>query len=173
MITIFSDKCNPVSQVLYNNVLCDLQFHQLTCTCGHSACLTIHGYYKRHIKHGDSLMPLRICRVCCSMCRKTHALLPSSIVPYSRVALSEQIKIISCHESHEDFSSVMNEHPSIDESNIRYIIHQYLCHWLQRLLSAALSFSPQGRLIHGCFSSYNRQFMQIKRTPNILFLDTT
>lgn len=173
MITIFTDNCNPISQNLYDSIINDLQFHQLTCGCGRSSCLSIHGYYNRGIKVDDSLVPLRICRVLCADCSKTHALLLSSIVPYSQISLTEQVDIISCYEAHGDFSSIMNSHPSIDESNIRYVIHQYLSHWFQRLLSASLCLSSSQAFIYSCFSSFNRQFMQIKRTPNILFLKPT
>ena len=172
MITIFTDNCNPISQILYNNILYNLQFHQLSCSCGQSACLSIHGYYTRGIKIEDSLVPLRICRVKCSVCNRTHALLLSSIVPYSQISLQEQVDIISCYESNGDFSPVLNTHPSIDESNLRYVTRQYLFHWLQRLLSMSISISSKN-LIPSCFSSFGRQFMQIKRTVNILFLRPT
>ena len=62
MITISTDFCNPISQDSYENLINSLQFHQLTCTCGHSACLTIHGYYDRNIKLEDHSVLLHICR---------------------------------------------------------------------------------------------------------------
>ncbi|HAS73984.1 MAG TPA: hypothetical protein DCS67_07560 [Clostridiales bacterium UBA8960] len=61
----------------------------------------------------------------------------------------------------------------MDESNIRYVIRQYLCHWLERLLSVSLSLCSTKDLVDLCFSNFKRQFMQIKRTPNILFLKPT
>lgn len=173
MITIFTDNCNPISQNLYDNIINDLQFHQLSCDCGHFSCLTIHGYYKRSIKSEDSFLRLRICRLKCSFCNKTHALLLSSIVPYSQVSFSDHISIISSHERLEGFDSFMDSHSSIDENNIRYILRQYHLHWFHRLLSISLILSTSFSFIQGCFSNYSRQFMQIKRTPNILFLKPT
>lgn len=41
---------NPLNQKDYDDILSSIQFHQLTCTCGHSACLSVHGYYLRGLK---------------------------------------------------------------------------------------------------------------------------
>lgn len=173
MITIFEDFCNPISQDSYDKTINSLPFHQLPCTCGHSACLTIHGYYDRSVKSEDHSVKLHICRVKCSYCNGTHALLPSYIVPYSQVSLPDQIDIISCYENSGNYSEIMDKTPSIDENCIRSIIQRYLLHWLQRILSARLTMVISLSFIRLCFSHFSRPFMQIKRTPNILFLTPT
>lgn len=173
MITILTDNCNPISQILYDNILNSLEQHQLTCTCGHSGCLSIHGYYNRRLKFETSFTSLRIRRMICSVCSTTHAILLSSIIPYSQISLPDQVAILDYHERSVGFTSIMQMHPSIDESNIRYVIRQYLCHWLERLLSVSLSLCSTKDLVDLCFSNFKRQFMQIKRTPNILFLKPT
>ncbi|GAU75415.1 DUF6431 domain-containing protein [Fusibacter sp. 3D3] len=173
MITILTDNCNPISQILYDNVLNNLQNHQLGCICGHSGCMSIHGYYNRDIKYEDASVTLRIRRVICSFCKTTHAILLASIVPYSQISLHDQVRIINCHKRSDDFTPIMEDTPSIDESNIRYVIKQYLCHWLNRLLAASLPLCPSNNLVKRSFSNFNRQFMQIKRTPNLLFLKPT
>ena len=173
MITVFTDFCNPISQDFYDKTIAAIQFHQLTCSCGHSSCLTIHGYYDRSVKSEDSSIRLHICRVKCSHCGTTHALLLSSIVPYSQISMADQIRIISCYEDSGDFSDIMDEAPSIDESNIRAVIRRYIRHWMQRLLSAHISIHSSLFFLHLCFSHFHRQFLQIKTTPNILFLRPT
>lgn len=173
MITIFVKENNPLTPNFYNNLINSLQFHNLTCTCGHSACLSIHGYYTRSLKTPEGKVTFRICRVICSCCHRTHALIPSSMVPYSQISVVEQIEIISCHESGEGHDTPMDHNPYIDESNCRYIIRSFLMHWKQRLLSAQISLFKRTTLIHDCFSAFARQFMQIHCTPNILFLNTT
>lgn len=173
MITIFQDFCNPISQNSYDKTINLIQFHQLTCTCGHSACLTVHGYYDRKVKSEDHSVTLHICRVKCSHCNKTHALIPAFIVPYSQVAFPDQADIISCYENSGDFSEIMDKTPSIDEDCIHSIIRRYRLHWLQRILSATLSISTSLSFIRLCFLHFSRPFMQIKRTPNILFLTPT
>lgn len=173
MITIFEDFCNPISQDSYDKTINSLPFHQLTCTCGHSACLTIHGYYERSVKSEDHSVKLRICRVQCCYCDKTHALLPAFIVPYSQVSFPNQVDIISCYENSGNYSEIMDKNPSIDESGIRSIIRRYLLHWFQRIRSARLSISTSLSFVRLCFSHFSRPFMQVKRTPTILFLTPT
>ena len=173
MITVFVEENNPLTPNFYNNLIASLQFHQLTCPCGHSGCLSVHGYYTRSLKTPNGKLPFRICRVICSHCHHTHALLPSSLVPYSQVSLEEHVDIISSHENGEAWKNLMEHNPSIDESNCRHIIRTFLHHWKQRLLSEKISLSDRAALIHDCFSTFARQFMQIHRTPNILFINTT
>ena len=173
MITLFVEENNPLTPNFYNNLINSLQFHQLTCPCGHSGCLSIHGYYKRSLKTPVGKLAFRICRVICSCCHHTHALLPSSVVPYSQVSMEEHVEIISCHESRERWNTPMDHNPYIDESNCRYIIRSFLKHWKQRLLSEKIPLSDTAVLIRGCFAAFRRQFMQIHCTPNILFMNTT
>lgn len=171
MITLNVIENNPLTPKFYNYIISNLQFHRLTCSCNHSACLSVHGYYHRFIKTPTGKLKFRICRVKCSLCGKTHAILLSSFVPYSQISLSEQVAIISSFESDSSFESVMVNNPSIDESNCRYVLKQFFSHWKERLLAYGISFRFSD-LLH-CFSFYKRQFMQIKSTPNILFLNTT
>jgi hypothetical protein len=171
MITLFVQENNPITPNFYNNLIINLQFHRLTCTCGLSGCLSVHGYYNRSVKVSDGKFVFRICRVKCSCCGCTHALLLSSMVPYSQISLQDHTAIITANEEGRFAVEVMDHTPSIDESNLHYIISSYLKHWKQRLLASRLKFSK--KLSYSCFLVFNRQFMQIKSTPNILFLNTT
>ncbi len=171
MITLFVEENNPLTPTFYNNLISHLQFHRLTCTCGHSGCLSIHGYYQRSIKSTNGKLCFRICRVRCSCCGCTHAILLSSMVPYSQISFADQISVITAFEKDTFATEVMEENPSIDESNLRYIISSYRRHWRQRLLSFQIQLTH--KLVSSCFLFYSRQFMQIKSTPNILFSNTT
>ena len=173
MITLLVEENNPLTPNFYNDLINNLQFHQLTCPCGHSGCLSVHGYYCRYIKLPTGKIPFRICRVICECCHHTHAILLSSMVPYSQVSLSDHISIIRNYVSESSQKSLMNENPLIDESSYRYIIRMYKNHWHEKLKSERVHLSPMPALIKSCFSFFIRQFMQIKNTPNILFLNTT
>lgn len=173
MITIFVEENNPLTPDFYNNLIAQLQFHKLTCACGHSGCLSVHGYYTRSLKMPAGKPSFRICRLICSCCHHTHALLPSFMVPYSQISMNEQVEVISAHEAEEGWTNLMDRNPSIDESNCRYIIRSFLSHWKQRLLSEKIALSDKVTLCRGCFSVFARQFMQIHCTPNILFVNTT
>ncbi len=174
MITINTNKCNPISQNNYNDFIDSIDFHNLQCTCGHSACLVKHGYYRRFVKTCDcDKLRLSILRVQCSCCKKTHALFPIDIVPYSSITLSDHISIINNHEQLLSQDHLMSNKPTIDESNISYIIRMYKKYWKQRLLAYAISLTDSILSICSrCIYHFNLQFMQIKRRRNF-FLDLT
>ena len=173
MITIFVKNCNQISQSFYDSLLWDLQLHQLVCSCSHSACLSIHGYYKRSVKLPSGTIRLRSCRVKCSECGATHALLPSSLVPYSRISLSDQQQICTHYEEGKSSSAVCESNPSVDENNVKSVLRNYRLHWREKLRSLRIPLCPLERLVHSCFAWYSSQFMQIHRRANRLFGDTT
>lgn len=95
------------------------------------------------------------------------------MVPYSQISLSDQVTIIDAYESQNPTATTLRQLDSIDESNIRYIIRQYKAYWKQRLLSEQIPLHPVTSAVKKSFSCFIRQFMQIHRTPNILFSYTT
>ena len=171
MITISSPKIKSFSQKNYNEIIDKLQFHSISCTCGQKGQLIRHGYYTRSIKTPSGLKSLKILRVKCNHCNRTHAILLDFIVPYSRITLEDHLAIIKSFESKQSYEPIMLLNPYIDEGNIVYVIKQYLHHWKQKLFAFGLSIN--NCLIKNCFFVFKRQFMQIKRTLNILFLETT
>ena len=100
-------------------------------------------------------------------------MLPSQIVPYSQVSLREQAAIISAYEDSGDFEQIMDRTPSIDENLIASITKRYIMHWMQKIRSFRVDLSFPARLVKLCFSLFMNQFMQIRQTPNILFLTPT
>ena len=173
MITILTQNCNLISQSFYDSVINRIPFHQLTCSCGHSACMTIHGYYHRSIKLPDGTLRLRICRVRCCECGRTHSLLLSSIVPYSQIRTCDQQQICIAYEQHLSTVSACDSNPELDENNVKSILRNYRRHWRERLKSLRIRLSPLIPLIRSCFADYSAQFMQIHRGPNKLFSYTT
>lgn len=174
MITIFVDKIKTLDQISYISFIDSLDFNTLTCTCGHSACLTKHAYYVRTIKSStpDPVI-LTILRVKCSHCGRTHAVVPQLIVPYSQVTLEDHIEIISNHMAGNSQEQLMDRKPLIDENSIRYILHNYYKYWHQRLTAFRISLKePLINIVAHCFSHFSRQFMQIKCTCNKLLCQT-
>ena len=95
------------------------------------------------------------------------------LVPYSQVSLQDQISIISAYEASGDYEEIMAGTPSIDENLIASIIKRYVKHWMQKIRSFRIELSFPPRLVKQCFSFFGNQFMQIRQTPNILFLTPT
>jgi len=173
MITIISNKINTLNQISYNNFLEDLEMNQLQCSCGLSGCLIKHGYYTRSIKTPHGIVQLSILRVKCKHCGKTHAIFPVLIVPYSRVLLNTHLSVITAYISKFSFEPIMMDNEYIDESNIKYIIRQFLRHWKERISAFNLSaFDSIEKLSMQCLNTFKRQFMQIKYISNILCYQT-
>ena len=170
MITVNSNKINTLDQISYNKLINSLNINQITCSCGHSGCLTRHAFYNRKFKAaGGVMLTISILRVKCSVCGKTHAILPSTVVPYSQVSLHDHITIIVNDINKNPQTDVMNNNPLIDENTIAYILRGFRKHWHQRLCSFKIDISMQTeKLIKHCFKYFSRQFMQIKCTTNIL-----
>ena len=111
MITLFVEENNPLTPNFYNNLIINLQFHQLTCPCDHSGGLSVHGYYNRSVKLLGGKVTFRICRVICEHCGHTHAILLSSMVPYSQVSTSDHISVINNYNQGTSQEAIMNANP--------------------------------------------------------------
>ena len=170
MITIKTENYNLISQNFYNKTIDSLDLNLISCTCGHSGCLIRYGSYKRNVQLKDEMITLTVVRVYCTACGHTHALLLSSLVPYSQIPLNVQIAAIHAYESALSPEHLLTNQCFIDENNLKAVISAYRLHWKERLRSAGLSFSEWSSLVTGCFSHFSRQFMQIKTTVNKLFL---
>ena len=169
MITIKTENYNLISQDFYNKTIDSLDLNLISCVCGHSGCLIRHGSYKRSIQLADRILSLSVVRVYCKICGHTHALLLSSMVPYSQIPLALHVRLIQAYEHETGFRNILEEQYLVDENNLKSIIRNYRLHWKQRLLSMRLPFPDIPSLVSACFSLFSRQFMQIKSTSNKLF----
>ena len=133
MITLLIDENNPLSQSFYDSCINGIRFHQLTCSCGRSGCLIIHGYYQRKVKSPGGSFRLTVCRVKCNDCGKTHAILPSSIVPYSQISPTCCCQIIADFEGGSNPLFVCDDNPDIDESNHLHVYQSYVGHEICRV----------------------------------------
>ena len=95
------------------------------------------------------------------------------MVPYSQISLKDQVSIIGAYEARRPTAQGLKNLDSVDESNFRYVIRQYVRHWKQRLLSEHISIHPVSGMVRNCFHAFCRQFMQIHCTPNLIFSHTT
>ena len=115
MITVLVNENNPISQDFYDSVINSLQIHRIFCSCGHAGCLHIHGYYTRRVKTPAGTVILRILRLKCAECGHTHAVLLSSLVPYSQIALKDQRQIVSAYEEKSNRNAVCDTNSSMSE----------------------------------------------------------
>lgn len=170
MITVKTENYNLISQDFYNKTIDSLDLNLISCVCGHSGCLICYGSYRRSIQLADRVLSLSVTRVYCKACGHTHALLLSSMVPYSQAPLVLHVRLVHAYEQGTGFRNILAEQYLVDENNLKSIIRNYRFHWKQRLLSMRFPLPDIPSLISGCFSLFSRQFMQIKSTSNKLFI---
>lgn len=172
MITLKTENFNYPSQKKYDYFINHLNLYNLKCSCEVRGQCKRHAYYTRSIKTPFGKVRLRILRVICASCGKTHAILLDSIVPYSQVVLKDHIEIIMNMEEKKNMKHIMERCPEIEECNITYILNTYRRHWKERICS----ISPQiikllkeiNVLITSAFSRFQLNFMQIRYTYNSL-----
>lgn len=164
IITNITTKINTNFQNIYNNIFYDLDLFLLKCNKCFGSTFHRHGCYSRKVKVSGRLIDLKIYRVKCKYCNKTHAILPHNIVPYSRIMLSEQIRIIN----NDNLKNLMYSNFLIDEDNICYVKNQYNKHWKEKLRSFSISLCFDEVILNSIFI-FNQQFMQIKCTFCLIF----
>lgn len=173
MIQVWIDDFKDFSQKIYDGIISRLSLHELACSCaeqGERPEFIWYGTYIRHVKFNGQMLELRVKRVKCTHCGKTHAILPSILVPFSQITLNDQQNIIYTSLKGST-RSVLVDNPLIDESNVKYVLKNFHIHWKEKL--AFLGLSVLDKLTRPCFHHFSLQFMQIRQIPNTLVTLTT
>lgn len=110
MISFKSSKCNIISQSLYDSEIrriCSC-ISSFPCPFCRSCSLIFYGHYQRRICVPDcpEFIIIKVQRVFCTHCGRTHALLPDLWLPRSPVPVSLVSVIASL--SHHQFSAFQN-----------------------------------------------------------------
>lgn len=69
---------------------------------------------------------MRVCRVICSECGRTHAILPASLVPYSQIDFEDQCVIIDAFENGTDRNAACTPEGAIDENDVKNVVSSNL-----------------------------------------------
>ena len=187
MITYSGIKFNTLIQKTYEKFIVTLLLNlfQVPCSnCNKKGYLIRYGTYIRNVQLDIKKVELKVQRVRCKHCKKTHALLPDWLVPYSQILIYDMIDIIKQYEENlkkaEErqkkgqkrgpiLSHIKPLNPEIDIWNIAYIIKKYLKEWKSRLRSDSISLKLEAKqLTEACFKHHDMQFMQIRDTVNSL-----
>ena len=131
MLTTEAKDCKNISQDYYDSLVNSLQIHIIRCpSCHHAGNMVIHGYYHRWAKSFQNTFRLRIRRLKCRECGKTHAILPSSLVPYCQVSTDAQIQIARKVEEETPPDVLIAPESDIDENNVKSVVRKYRRHTL-------------------------------------------
>ena len=168
MITGIFNGFKGITPEIYGKITANLPLYQFHCSCGHAGCLVRHGYYRRRLKTRRGTIVLRILRVKCKECGRTHAILPELVVPYSQIPADLQQYMLLYPLGSLELEALMRENSDITESNILAVRSRYRKQWKERLLTMSQSLRNDiADLIREAFSFFHRQFMQIRRGINL------
>ena len=169
-----------ISQNYYNRIVSSISLNQLQCpTCKHRGCFIWYGTYSRSVKDGETKTILVVNRILCKECSAgghlhTHAILLVSMVPYCRTPLHVQADIINAFEARNgSLPEILINNLFIDMNYVYRLCAAYRRFWKERIRSEGIPWRPINELAAGCFKIFRHQFMQIKNTPNILFVPPT
>ena len=174
MITLLMNDFKSFTQANYEVTVKNLQIHTIRCSCGCSGCMVRHGFYLRRFKDCYGTKRIRILRLKCTQCKRTHAILPVVMVPYSQISLTCQLTMLRNSIGSPAMTAMMDANPDLDESSVSHVRRQFRRFWEQRLRSEQLSLHLElSELVNACFHSFCRQFMQIRSGTNLLFSPST
>ena len=157
MLTYQVNDFKSFSQKFYDDCVNRIDFFSVQCTCGHKGCLTRHGFYNRNVRTDNGTVTLSILRVRCSECGRTHAVLLSSMVPFSQISVLNQFDIILGNGQR-----VMDNNPDINESSCSHIRRSYRFFFFEFLRGENTPLSDIRQIISVCLNKLKRQFMQMK-----------
>lgn len=168
MITGIFKSFKSITPEIYKNVVANLPIHRIRCSCGHAGHLVRHGYYSRRLKTSHGTIVLRILRVKCKECGRTHAILPELVVPYSQIPADLQQIMLLYPLGSRELETLMQSNCDITESNVLAVRSRYRQNWKERILSMGMTLQVDiADLIQRSFFVFHRQFMQIHRGINL------
>ena len=143
---------NEFTQEIYDQVLDHVDFKSLECSCGAKGSFVKIGCYPRFYKTATNKICIRIQRVMCKHCGKTHAVFVECMVPSSMLLLTTQIEMLRSYYNHrlEEFlSSYLKKSgftlKSKEREIQRYFFEKYQVQFLQM---KCFSNSSSSRLLN-------------------------
>lgn len=165
MITIYLQNFNKdINQATYDVEIDKLNINIIKCPKCHQCHMVKHAYYSRKVKTKNGIISLIVLRVKCKECNSTHAILLSTIIPYSSIQYKDQLRIIK----NKNLEELMVSNIYIDESDISRVKRNYNRFFKQMLIANKILLND--KLIINCFKYFNRNFNQIKWGYNILLV---
>lgn len=170
MILVICEEVKHLNQKTYDHIVENLDRQTIKCKECSNTGMHVHGYYKRNLKTTNGVIRLLIVRYQCDECKKTHAVLPSFIIPWSSISLEDTVQIVTA-ESAELLRKVLDHKWWISDDDVHNIRIRFNRHWKQRMI--AFSIPWDSHLSENCMKQCGRQFMQIRCRSTIFYHMTT
>ena len=155
MIIVHCTDVKELTQKSYDEMTDSLHLELMKCPFCHHVGFYVNSYYERSVDDGEDSFRLLVKQIICPECGKTHAILPDTIIPYSKYTIHVVHAIVTKDRPVQIFQNIPRD-------TIRWIIAMFTRRWKQSLLSqnipledSPLSISQQ------CIKAFKLQFMQI------------
>ena len=135
---------NEFTQEIYDQVLDHVDFKSLECSCGAKGSFVKIGCYPRFYKTATNKICIRIQRVMCKHCGKTHAVFVECMVPSSMLLLTTQIEMLRSYYNHR-LEEFLSSYPTIDRPNAIYVIKNYERKWVNYLKKSGFTLKSKER----------------------------
>ena len=155
MIILLCDTVNQeLSQDYYDSRVQELDRSAIKCPHCKNFGFYVNSYYERSFKIAghDVKTPILIMQVICKNCGKTHAILLSSMIPWSQIPLYDALTILQLVPPAEESILVSHE----DRIRLKKLFRLF---WKERLAAFNIKIDPS--LSSNCIFYHARQFMQI------------
>jgi len=158
-----------MDQQRYDEMLSGLELAKIECVCS-SRGMKVHGYYERSIHSSEGKTKLRVMRLKCPCCGRTHAVLPSVLVPYQQLCVRDQHQMVIAYEKGESPENVCTPEAAFDENNVRSVIRRYKKFWRAKIRQLGEDFHTDlCGLLDLCRMMFSAQFMQIRDAGCVIF----
>lgn len=102
MITLISSKDNKINDFCinineYHKHMNELISYKIKCGCGVSGNCIKYGWYKRKLIINDRFKEIKLQRIYCKHCKKTHTIIPKFIIPYERHPFSYVLDLVNLY----------------------------------------------------------------------------
>lgn len=167
MITLISTKDNELNDfcVNINEYYAHMEkmiSYKLQCGCGIKGSCIKYGRYKRNLIINDKVVIIKLQRVYCKHCKKTHTIIPKFIIPYEQQSFTYILELI-------------NEYKCKVFSKADYELSRIMSNynkWTNRLNSIGINISDGlNKVITFCASNFKMCFMQGIMRKNIKLIE--
>lgn len=124
MIIIKTENYNFISQDFYNKTMILLILTLFPVSAVIPAVSSVMAFTDRKIQLTDRILSLSVVRVYCKVCRHTHALFLSSMVPYSQIPLVLHVHLIHVYGHDTGFQNILAEQYCMVNILVRWVLPQ-------------------------------------------------
>lgn len=105
MIITHSDSNFKLNQINYRKIVHSINLKSIECdSCSHHDW-SFHSSYYRYVDLLNRKVKIKISRIICNHCHKTHAILIEGMVPFSSLSHSDIINVLSSYDPGLVYSS--------------------------------------------------------------------